>query len=93
MEKDIVLLADWFDQYLLMQPPSGASPQPQPEKNGAAPRVTPVPEDVIKKFNLDTTFYEKHIDYKGFSILELGQGVRRGPAGSPLPHRQAPGRA
>ena len=28
-----------------------------------------VPEEVIKKFKLDTTFYKKHVDYKGFSIL------------------------
>jgi alpha-glucosidase len=33
------------------------------------PKVTEVPEAVVKKFNLDTTFYKKHIDYKGFSIL------------------------
>jgi hypothetical protein len=33
------------------------------------PKVTEVPEPVIKKFSLDTTFYKKHLDYKGFSIL------------------------
>jgi alpha-glucosidase len=33
------------------------------------PKVTEVPEAVVKKFNLDTTFYKKHVDYKGFSIL------------------------
>jgi hypothetical protein len=33
------------------------------------PRVTPIPEAVIKKFALDTTFYKKHLDYKGYSIL------------------------
>ncbi len=33
------------------------------------PRVTDVPESVVKKFNLDTTFYKKHLDYQGFSIL------------------------
>jgi hypothetical protein len=33
------------------------------------PKVTYVPEAVIKKFNLDTTFYKKHVDYRGFSIL------------------------
>jgi len=32
-------------------------------------KVTAVPEEVIKKYKLDTTFYKKHIDYKGFSIL------------------------
>jgi hypothetical protein len=31
--------------------------------------VTPVPEEVVKRFKLDTTFYKKHLDYKGFSIL------------------------
>jgi hypothetical protein len=34
-----------------------------------APQVTPVPEEVVKKFKLDTAFYKKHLDYKGFSIL------------------------
>jgi hypothetical protein len=33
------------------------------------PKVTEVPEDVVKEYKLDTTFYTKHIDYKGFSIL------------------------
>jgi hypothetical protein len=33
------------------------------------PKVTDVPEAVIKKFKLDTAFYKKHIDYKGFSIM------------------------
>jgi hypothetical protein len=35
----------------------------------AEPRVTAVPKEVINQFNLDTTFYKKHLDYKGFSIL------------------------
>jgi alpha-glucosidase len=35
----------------------------------AGPKVTAVPEAVVKKFKLDTTFYKKHVDYKGFSIL------------------------
>ena len=35
----------------------------------AAPKVTDVPEAICKKFDLDTTFYKKHLDYKGFSIL------------------------
>ena len=33
------------------------------------PKVTDVPEAVVSKFKLDTTFYKKHLDYKGFSIL------------------------
>jgi alpha-glucosidase len=43
--------------------PSNAEP---PEKE---PKVTAIPEAVVKKFNLDTTFYKKHLDYKGFAIL------------------------
>ena len=35
----------------------------------AAAQVTEVPEALRKKFNLDTDFYKKHVDYKGFSIL------------------------
>jgi alpha-glucosidase len=35
----------------------------------ATAQVTEVPEEVRKKFNLDTDFYKKHLDYKGFSIL------------------------
>jgi alpha-glucosidase len=35
----------------------------------AAAQVTEVPEAVRKIFNLDTDFYKKHVDYKGFSIL------------------------
>ena len=42
---------------------------PQPDKNDADPKVTAIPEAVSKKFKLDTTFYKKHLDYKGFSIL------------------------
>ncbi len=42
---------------------------PQPDKNDADPKVTAIPEAVIKKYDLDTTFYKKHLDYKGFSIL------------------------
>src|SRR6185436_10379066 len=33
------------------------------------PAVTPIPEETVKKFNLDTDFYKKHLDYKGYSIL------------------------
>src|ERR1051325_4896093 len=39
------------------------------QKQEPEPKVTAVPEQVIKKYKLDTTFYKKHIDYKGFSIL------------------------
>ena len=41
----------------------------QPEKKDAEPKVTAIPVDVVKKFKLDTDFYKKHIDYKGFSIM------------------------
>lgn len=34
-----------------------------------APKVTAVPEEIVKKHRLDTDFYKKHLDYKGFSIL------------------------
>jgi alpha-glucosidase len=34
-----------------------------------AAQVTEVPDAVRAKFNLDATFYKKHVDYKGFSIL------------------------
>jgi hypothetical protein len=37
------------------------------------PKVTAVPEKVIERFKLDTDFYKKHIDYKGFSILGSGK--------------------
>jgi alpha-glucosidase len=42
---------------------------PGAEEKDAGPKVTAVPEAVVKKFKLDTSFYKKHIDYKGFSIL------------------------
>jgi hypothetical protein len=45
-----------------------AAQEIQPDKE-PAPKVTEVPEEVCKKFDLDTTFYKKHLDYKGFSIL------------------------
>jgi len=50
-------------------PPSRAAPPPQGEKKDAGPKVTAVPEEVARKFKFDTTFYKKHVDYKGFSIL------------------------
>jgi alpha-glucosidase len=43
-------------------PSAGAAPADEP-------KVAEVPEAVVKKFKLDTTFYKKHVDYKGFSIL------------------------
>lgn len=30
---------------------------------------TTIPDAVVKKFNLDTNFYKKHVDYKSLSIL------------------------
>ena len=39
------------------------------EAKFAEPKVTEIPEEVIKKFKLDTSFYKKHVDYKGFSIM------------------------
>jgi acetyl esterase/lipase len=40
-----------------------------PAQQDGEPKVTSIPEEVIKKFKLETTFYKKHLDYKGFSIL------------------------
>jgi hypothetical protein len=42
---------------------------PRAEGEDAGPKVTAVPEAVVKRFKLDTAFYKKHVDYKGFSIL------------------------
>src|SRR5207244_10581876 len=53
----------------LLSGPSSAEPKAQTEKKDPEPKVIAIPEAVIKKFKLDTTFYKKHIDYKGFSIL------------------------
>ncbi len=41
----------------------------QEPKQAAEQKVTEIPAEVVKKFKLDTEFYKKHIDYKGFSIL------------------------
>jgi hypothetical protein len=38
-------------------------------QSGLESKVAAIPEDVIKRYKLDTTFYKKHLDYKGFSIL------------------------
>ncbi|MBM3995343.1 MAG: hypothetical protein FJ303_14495 [Planctomycetes bacterium] len=46
-------------------PPSGAS-SAKAEPNA---RVTAIPDDVIQRYKLDTAYYKKHVDYKGFSIL------------------------
>ncbi|HYV36002.1 MAG TPA: hypothetical protein VE988_09890 [Gemmataceae bacterium] len=32
-------------------------------------KVTPISEELVKKYKLDTTFYKKHLDYRGFSIF------------------------
>ena len=39
------------------------------EKTLPDSKVTAIPEGVIQRYKLDTTFYKKHLDYKGFSIL------------------------
>jgi alpha-glucosidase len=41
----------------------------QKTEKAADAKVTPVPESVIKRYKLDSDFYKKHVDYKGFSIL------------------------
>ena len=43
--------------------------QADPSPQDAGPKVTDIPEEIVKKYKLDTTFYKKHLDYKGFSIL------------------------
>ena len=53
---------------LILATTSFAAP-PDPPRPDAAPKVTPIPQEVIDRFKLDTTFYKKHLDYKGFSIL------------------------
>jgi Anthrax toxin lethal factor, N- and C-terminal domain len=46
-----------------------ATQPPVAAKDISQPPVTAIPDAVIKKYDLDTTFYKKHLDYKGFSIL------------------------
>jgi alpha-glucosidase len=41
----------------------------QEKKSTDEPKVTAIPDEVIKRYKLDTTFYKKHVDYEGFSIL------------------------
>ena len=55
--------------YLLVMVLALTAPARAPAAEKDGPRVTEVPEEVVKRFNLDTTFYKKHVDYKGFSIL------------------------
>jgi alpha-glucosidase len=43
--------------------------QPAAQNTNLDSKVTPVPEAILKKYDLDTEFYKKHLDYKGFSIL------------------------
>jgi hypothetical protein len=54
--------------FMLIVPLSGANAQEQ-KKDAEPPKVTEIPAEVIKKYKLDTEFYKKHVDYKGFSIL------------------------
>src|SRR5262245_60439645 len=49
--------------------PSRAAAQPALDTKPGEVKVTDIPDEIIKKFKLDTTFYKKHIDYHGFSIL------------------------
>jgi alpha-glucosidase len=51
----------------LVAPGSGAAPREAAEKGD--PSVTEVAEPIVEKSKLYTTFYKKHLDYKGFSIL------------------------
>jgi alpha-glucosidase len=45
------------------------NPAPKGDDKRYEPKVTEIPEAIIKKYDLDTKFYKKHLDYKGFSIL------------------------
>jgi predicted metalloprotease with PDZ domain len=53
----------------LAAPTAHAGPRPQDGTSNAGSKVTAVPEEVVQKFKLDTSFYKKHVNYKGFSIL------------------------
>ena len=46
-----------------------ASPTPCQVARQAEVKVTEIPQDIIKRYKLDTSFYKKHLDYKGFSIF------------------------
>src|SRR5205823_932266 len=48
---------------------SAQDKQADPPPKGLEAKVTEIPEEIIKKYKLDTAFYKKHLDYKGFSIL------------------------
>lgn len=52
---------------LLVLALAGRSEAQPPATDG--PKVTDVPEAVVERFKLDPTFYKKHVDYRGFSIL------------------------
>jgi alpha-glucosidase len=43
--------------------------QAKAESKDEAPKVTDIPESIAKNFKLDSEFYKKHLDYKGFSIM------------------------
>jgi alpha-glucosidase len=49
--------------------PGTRAARAEKNKKGAEAKVSAVPEEVIKRYKLDTDFYKKHLDYKGFSIL------------------------
>jgi hypothetical protein len=49
--------------------PGTLEPRAQKTVQVAEAKVAPIPADVIKRYKLDTDFYKKHVDYKGFSIL------------------------
>ncbi len=36
---------------------------PPPQKKEAESKVTPITDEIVKKFKLDTTFYKKHLAY------------------------------
>jgi hypothetical protein len=46
-----------------------AEPKSARSENPLGAKVGAIPDDVVKRYKLDTSFYKKHLDYKGFSII------------------------
>ena len=45
------------------------APQAGTRKSEVGPKVMAIPDEVVQRYKLDVSFYKKHLDYKGFSIL------------------------
>src|SRR6476660_2090540 len=46
-----------------------AEPNSVRSENPLGAKVGAIPDDVVNRYKLDTSFYKKHLDYKGFSII------------------------